>query len=51
MRRLRTTHEPVRHLPLQAFLRHSKRDAPADPAPHALLFLAVVFTLSAVFVL
>jgi hypothetical protein len=43
--------EPVRHLPLKAFLQLSCERKGPDPLPQALLLAAVLFTLSAVFAL
>jgi hypothetical protein len=51
MRNLRMPTEPVRHLPLKAFLHLSCAGRGQDPLPHALFLAAVLFTLSAVFAL
>lgn len=46
---MRTTIKTVRHLPLNAFLTHAKVSGhrQPDPVPTALMFAAVLFSLSA----
>lgn len=52
MTNLRLPKEPVRHLPIQAFLHLTCAGHPEpDPVPRALFFAAVLFAASAVFVL
>lgn len=51
MRNLRIPRETVKHLPLKTFMSRVAPGRRAEPMPEALLFAAVLFTMTAAFML